>query len=113
MLRGKTDPIRVYCLATIACDTGNSGVAPVSLASCSSPLIGAKSACGLYTHPKILEAEGAFTAYKCGKSVDAWLVTPADKKVKISFRKKLPSREDEFPNKDQLGELTEVEFEAA
>jgi hypothetical protein len=43
--------------------------------------------------PKFLEAEGAFTAYKAGKSVDAWLVNPTDKKAKINFLKKLASRE--------------------
>ena len=62
--------------------------------------------------PKFLEAEGAFASYKAGKSVDAWLVTPADKKAKINFLKKLASREGKVPNKDQLGEITEAEFKA-
>ena len=62
--------------------------------------------------PKFLEAEGAFASYKAGKSVDAWLVTPADKKAKINFLKKLASREGKVPNKDQLGDITEAEFKA-
>ncbi|MCO8321124.1 H-NS histone family protein [Burkholderia cenocepacia] len=62
--------------------------------------------------PKFLEAEGAFTAYKAGKSVDAWLVNPADKKAKINFLKKLASRESKQPTKEQLGDITDAEFKA-
>ncbi|MCK4161430.1 hypothetical protein HFK89_02975 [Ralstonia pseudosolanacearum] len=63
--------------------------------------------------PKFLEAEGAFTTYKSGKSIDAWLVNPADKKAKINFLKKLASRESKQPNKEQLGDITDAEFKAA
>ncbi len=63
--------------------------------------------------PKFLQAEGCFEAYKNGKSVDAWLVTRADKKAKANFLKKLASREGVVPNKVQLGEVTEAEFQAA
>lgn len=63
--------------------------------------------------PKFLEAEGAFSTYKSGKSVDTWLVTPTDKKAKINFLKKLASREGKVPTKEQLGEITEAEFKAA
>ena len=63
--------------------------------------------------PKFLEAEGAFTTYKAGKSVDAWLVNPTDKTTKLNFLKKLSSREGKVPTKEQLGELTETEFKAA
>jgi hypothetical protein len=63
--------------------------------------------------PKFLEAEGAFTTYKAGKSVDAWLVTPTDKKAKLNFLKKLSSHQGKVPTKEQLGEITEVEFKAA
>lgn len=63
--------------------------------------------------PKFLETEGAFTTYKGGKSVDAWLVTPTDKKTKASFLKRLSSREGKVPTKEQLGEITEAEFKAA
>ncbi len=63
--------------------------------------------------PKFLEAEGCFEAYKAGKSVDAWLVTRADSKAKAKFLKKLSSREGTKPNKVQLGEVTEAEFQAA
>lgn len=63
--------------------------------------------------PKFLEAEGAFTAYTSGKSVDAWLVDPADKKAKINFLKKLASRLGKVPTKEQLGNITKEEFEAA
>lgn len=63
--------------------------------------------------PKFLEAEGAFTTYKSGKSVDAWLVTPTDKKAKVNFLKKLSSREGKVPTKEQLGDITEAEFKAA
>lgn len=63
--------------------------------------------------PKFLEAEGAFTTYKSGKPVDAWLVTPSDKKAKTNFLKKLASREGKVPTKEQLGEITEAEFKAA
>lgn len=63
--------------------------------------------------PKFLEAEGAFTAYTSGKSVDAWLVDPTDKKAKINFLKKLASRLGKIPTKEQLGEITKEEFEAA
>ncbi|ALF87503.1 MULTISPECIES: hypothetical protein [Ralstonia solanacearum species complex] len=63
--------------------------------------------------PKFLEAEGAFTTYKSGKPVDAWLVTPTDKKAKTNFLKKLASREGKVPTKEQLGEITEAEFKAA
>ncbi|MBK1820515.1 hypothetical protein [Burkholderia orbicola] len=63
--------------------------------------------------PKFLEAEGAFATYKSGKPVDAWLVTPTDKKAKTNFLKKLASREGKVPSKEQLGEITEAEFKAA
>lgn len=63
--------------------------------------------------PKFLEAEGAYDAYKAGKSVDAWLVSPADKGVKVKFLKKLASRLGKVPTKDQLGDITEAEFKAA
>ena len=63
--------------------------------------------------PKFLEAEGAFTTYKSGKSVDSWLVDPADKKAKNNFLKKLSSREGKAPTKEQLGDITEAEFKAA
>lgn len=63
--------------------------------------------------PKFLELEGAFTTYKAGKSVDAWLVNPTDKTIKLNFLKKLSSREGKVPTKEQLGEITEAEFKAA
>ena len=63
--------------------------------------------------PKFLEAEGCFETYKAGKSIDAWLVTRADNKAKAKFLKKLSSREGTKPNKVQLGEVTEAEFQAA
>lgn len=63
--------------------------------------------------PKFLELEGAFTTYKSGKSVDAWLVNPTDKTIKLNFLKKLSSREGKVPTKEQLGEITEAEFKAA
>lgn len=63
--------------------------------------------------PKFLEAEGAFKTYQSGKSVDAWLVTPADKKAKANFLKKLASRLGKVPTKEQLGDITKEEFEAA
>ncbi len=63
--------------------------------------------------PKFLEAEGCFEAYKTGKSVDAWLVTTADSKIKAKFLKKLSSREGTKPNKVQMGEVTEAQFAAA
>lgn len=62
--------------------------------------------------PKFLEAEGCYTDYKAGKSIDAWLVTPTDKKAKINFLKKLASRENKVPTKEQLGDITEAEFKA-
>jgi hypothetical protein len=63
--------------------------------------------------PKFLELEGAFTTYKAGKSVDAWLVNPTDRTIKLNFLKKLSSREGKVPTKEQLGEITEAEFKAA
>lgn len=63
--------------------------------------------------PKFLELEGAFTTYKSGKSVDAWLVNPTDKTTKLNFLKKLSSREGKVPTKEQLGDITEAEFKAA
>eukprot|EP01041_Mallomonas_annulata_P039746 gene39746-63498_t len=57
--------------------------------------------------PKFLELEGAFTTYKSGKSVDAWLVNPTDKTTKLNFLKKLSSREGKVPTKEQLGDITE------
>ncbi|MBH9720556.1 hypothetical protein JAO10_09440 [Burkholderia contaminans] len=62
--------------------------------------------------PKFLETEGCYTEFKAGKSIDAWLVNPADKKAKINFLKKLASRESKQPTKEQLGEITEAEFKA-
>lgn len=62
--------------------------------------------------PKFLELEGAFTTYKSGKSVDAWLVNPTDKTTKLNFLKKLSSREGKVPTKEQLGEITDAEFKA-
>lgn len=63
--------------------------------------------------PKFLEAEGAFTTYKSGKSIDAWLVNPSDKKAKINFLKKLSTREGKVPSKEQLHDITEADFKAA
>lgn len=63
--------------------------------------------------PKFLDTEGAFTTYQSGKSVDAWLVTPADKKAKANFLKKLASRLVKVPTKEQLGDITKEEFETA
>ena len=63
--------------------------------------------------PKFLEAEGAFTAYTSGKIVDAWLAEPTDKKAKASFLKRLASRLGKVPTKEQLGDITKEEFEAA
>lgn len=63
--------------------------------------------------PKFLETEGAITTYTSGKSVDAWLVNPADKTAKLNFLKKLASREGKVPTKEQLGDITEAEFKAA
>lgn len=63
--------------------------------------------------PKFLETEGAFTAYKSGKSVDGWLADPADKKAKLNFLKKLSTREGKVPTKEQLGDITDAEFKAA
>lgn len=74
---------------------------------------GDKTGVWLAHPPKFLEAEGAFTTYKAGKSVDAWLVTPSDKKAKNNFLKKLSSHEGKKPTKEQLGEITEAEFQAA
>lgn len=62
--------------------------------------------------PKFLEIEGAFAAYKSGKSIDAWLVNPADKKAKINFLKKLASREGKVPSKEQLHDISEADFKA-
>lgn len=74
---------------------------------------GAKTGVWLAHPPKFLEAEGAFTTYKSGKSVDAWLVTPTEKKAKLNFLKKLSSHQGKVPTKEQLGEITEAEFKAA
>ena len=63
--------------------------------------------------PKFLELEGAFTTYKSGKSVDAWLVTPSEKAGKIKFLKKLEGSQGKAPTKEQLGSITEAEFKAA
>lgn len=63
--------------------------------------------------PKFLEAEGCFTTYESGKSIDAWLVTPSEKKAKLNLLKKLSSRLGKKPTKEQLGEITEAEFKAA
>lgn len=63
--------------------------------------------------PKFLEAEGCFTTYKSGKSIDGWLVNPADKKAKINFLKKLASREGKVPSKEQLHDISEADFKAA
>lgn len=63
--------------------------------------------------PKFLEADGAFTAYTGGKSVDEWLVTPSDKVAKVKFLKKLSSRLGKVPTKAQLGDVTDAEFKAA
>lgn len=63
--------------------------------------------------PKFLEPEGCFTTYKSGKSIDAWLVNPGDKKAKINFLKKLASREGKVPSKEQLHDITEADFKAA
>lgn len=74
---------------------------------------GNKTGVWLAHPPKFLEAEGAFTTYKSGKSVDAWLVTPTEKKAKLNFLKKLSSHQGKVPTKEQLGEITEAEFKAA
>lgn len=63
--------------------------------------------------PKFLGAEGCFETFKSGKSVDEWLVTRADSKAKAKFLKKLSGRVGTKPNKVQLGEVTEAEFQAA
>lgn len=74
---------------------------------------GNKTGVWLAHPPKFLEAEGAFTTYKSGKPVDAWLVTPTEKKAKLNFLKKLSSHQGKVPTKEQLGEITEAEFKAA
>lgn len=74
---------------------------------------GAETGVWLAHPPKFLEAEGAFATYKAGKSVDAWLVTPTEKKAKLNFLKKLSSHQGKVPTKEQLGEITEAEFKAA
>ncbi|PUE62899.1 hypothetical protein B9Z45_02210 [Limnohabitans sp. 2KL-17] len=74
---------------------------------------GAETGVWLAHPPKFLEAEGAFTTYKAGKPVDAWLVTPSEKKAKLNFLKKLSSHQSKVPTKEQLGEITEAEFKAA
>lgn len=74
---------------------------------------GTKTGVWLAHPPKFLEAEGAFTTYKAGKPVDAWLVTPTEKKSKLNFLKKLSSHQGKVPTKEQLGEITEAEFKAA
>ena len=82
----------------------------------SKPLKSTKSAeTGVWLNypPKFLEAEGAFTTYKSGKSVDAWLVTPSEKAGKIKFLKKLEGSQGKAPTKEQLGSITEAEFKAA
>jgi len=63
--------------------------------------------------PKFLETDGAYDVYKSGKSVDSWLADPTDKKSKASFLKRLSSRLGTPPSKEQLGEITKAEFEAA
>jgi hypothetical protein len=92
------------------------GAAPAGTRTMSKPLKSTKgdeTGVWLAHPPKFLEAEGAFTTYKAGKPVDAWLVTPSDKKTKASFLKRLSTREGKAPNKEQLGAITEVEFKAA
>lgn len=82
----------------------------------SKPLKSTKSAkTGVWLNypPKFLEAEGAFTTYKSGKSVEAWLVTPTEKAGKIKFLKKLEGSQGKGPTKEQLGDITEAEFKAA
>jgi len=74
---------------------------------------GAETGVWLNYPPKFLEAEGAFTTYKSGKSVDAWLVTPSEKAGKIKFLKKLEGSQGKAPTKEQLGSITEAEFKAA
>lgn len=63
--------------------------------------------------PKFLEAEGAHTAYKAGKSVDQWLVDPANKVQKANFLAKLAKKHEKKATKEQLGEVTEAEVTAA
>jgi hypothetical protein len=96
--------------------TGGKGASVSGTRTMSKPLKstkGAETGVWLAHPPKFLEAEGAFTTYKAGKPVDAWLVTPSEKKAKLNFLKKLASHQGKVPTKEQLGEITEAEFKAA
>nr|WP_313657994.1 hypothetical protein [Achromobacter ruhlandii] len=60
--------------------------------------------------PKFLEAEGCFTTFKQGKSVDAWLVDASDDDKKANFLRKLAKATGQQPNKTQLGKVSEELF---
>lgn len=73
-------------------------------------LNGSQTGVWLAHPPKFLEAEGCFTTFKQGKSVDAWLVDPTDDDKKANFLRKLAKATGQQPNKTQLGKLTEEAF---
>lgn len=73
-------------------------------------LNGSQTGVWLAHPPKFLEAEGCFTTFKQGKSVDAWLVDPTDDDKKANFLRKLAKATGQQPNKTQLGNLTEATF---
>jgi len=101
--------------ALSAADTSTASTKAASTRVMSKPLKSKSGELGVWlAHPpKFLEAEGCFTTYKSGKSVDGWLADPADKKAKATFLKRLSSRESKVPTKEQLGDITEAEFKAA
>ncbi|MDN7873733.1 hypothetical protein QZM26_30590 [Burkholderia multivorans] len=68
--------------------------------------------------PKFLEAEGCFTTYESGKSVDGWLVHADNAGEKATFLAKLMKRtlkdgKEKEPTKEQLGTVTLEAVKAA
>ncbi len=73
-------------------------------------LDGSQKSVWLAHPPKFLEAEGCFTTFKQGKSVDAWLVDASDDDKKANFLRKLAKATGQQPNKTQLGKVSEDVF---
>ena len=63
--------------------------------------------------PSFLKEEGCLAAYDQGQSIDQWLVDPKDEQSKIKFLQKLAKKQNQEPNKEQLGDISLEAYEKA
>jgi hypothetical protein len=62
---------------------------------------------------ELFKEEGCLAAYDQGQSIDQWLVDPKDEQSKIKFLQKLAKKQNQEPNKEQLGDISLEAYEKA